>query len=261
MQVSASSFKAYDIRGVVGRDIDEAFAEHLGRAFGSEAVRLGERAVAVGRDGRLSGPVAGGGAGAWPGLDRARRGRPRRRDHADAVLRGRHPRPTRLQQRHRGDRQPQPEGLQRLQDGARRQGDLRRRDPGPAPAHRGRRLRARARPLGADEHPGRVRGAHHRRLQAGAADEDRGRFRQRHSRRVGARHPARAGLRRDRAVFRGRRQLPEPPPRPEPAREPGRADPHREAPPAPNSAWPSTATATASAWSPKTARSSTPTAS
>ena len=56
MQVNASSFKAYDIRGVVGRDIDESFAEHLGRAFGSEAVRLGERAVAVGRDGRLSGP-------------------------------------------------------------------------------------------------------------------------------------------------------------------------------------------------------------
>jgi phosphomannomutase len=56
MQVSASSFKAYDIRGVVGRDIDEAFAEHLGRAFGTEALHLGERAVAVGRDGRLSGP-------------------------------------------------------------------------------------------------------------------------------------------------------------------------------------------------------------
>jgi phosphomannomutase len=55
MQVSASSFKAYDIRGVVGRDIDEAFAEHLGRAFGTEALHLGERAVAVGRDGRLSG--------------------------------------------------------------------------------------------------------------------------------------------------------------------------------------------------------------
>jgi phosphomannomutase len=56
MQVSVSSFKAYDIRGVVGRDIDQTFAEHLGRAFGSEAVRLGERAVSVGRDGRLSGP-------------------------------------------------------------------------------------------------------------------------------------------------------------------------------------------------------------
>jgi phosphomannomutase len=57
MQVSASCFKAYDIRGVVGDGIDEAFAEHLGRAFGSEAVNAGERAVAVGRDGRLSGPM------------------------------------------------------------------------------------------------------------------------------------------------------------------------------------------------------------
>ncbi|CAM5795850.1 phosphomannomutase/phosphoglucomutase [Rhizobacter fulvus] len=56
MQVSASSFKAYDIRGVVGAGIDDAFAEHLGRAFGSAAVKAGERAVAVGRDGRLSGP-------------------------------------------------------------------------------------------------------------------------------------------------------------------------------------------------------------
>jgi phosphomannomutase len=56
MQVNASNFKAYDIRGVVGAGIDEAFAEHLGRAFGSEAVKAGERAVAVGRDGRISGP-------------------------------------------------------------------------------------------------------------------------------------------------------------------------------------------------------------
>jgi phosphomannomutase len=57
MQVTASSFKAYDIRGVVGKDIDADFAEHLGRAFGSAAVALGERAVAVGRDGRVSGPM------------------------------------------------------------------------------------------------------------------------------------------------------------------------------------------------------------
>ena len=56
MHVSASSFKAYDIRGIVGKTLDEAFAEHLGRAFGSEAVKAGERAVAVGRDGRRSGP-------------------------------------------------------------------------------------------------------------------------------------------------------------------------------------------------------------
>jgi phosphomannomutase len=56
MQVDASIFKAYDIRGIVGKTIDERFAEHLGRAFGSEARAAGEKAVAVGRDGRLSGP-------------------------------------------------------------------------------------------------------------------------------------------------------------------------------------------------------------
>jgi phosphomannomutase len=56
MKVTASNFKAYDIRGIVGKTIDESFAEHLGRAFGSAAVAAGEKAVAVGRDGRLSGP-------------------------------------------------------------------------------------------------------------------------------------------------------------------------------------------------------------
>jgi phosphomannomutase len=56
MQVTASNFKAYDIRGIVGKTIDEAFAEHLGRAFGSAARKAGEKAVAVGRDGRVSGP-------------------------------------------------------------------------------------------------------------------------------------------------------------------------------------------------------------
>jgi len=57
MQVTASNFKAYDIRGIVGKTIDAEFAEHLGRAFGTEARQAGERAVAVGRDGRLSGPT------------------------------------------------------------------------------------------------------------------------------------------------------------------------------------------------------------
>src|SRR6186713_306134 len=56
MQVHASIFKAYDIRGIVGKTLDETLAEHLGRAFGTEAWRLGEKAVAVGRDGRVSGP-------------------------------------------------------------------------------------------------------------------------------------------------------------------------------------------------------------
>jgi phosphomannomutase len=57
MHTNASVFKAYDIRGIVGQTLDEAFAEHLGRAFGTEAIAAGERAVAVGRDGRLSGPA------------------------------------------------------------------------------------------------------------------------------------------------------------------------------------------------------------
>ncbi|MBV9891845.1 MAG: phosphomannomutase/phosphoglucomutase [Rhizobacter sp.] len=57
MHVDASVFKAYDIRGVVGRTIDERFAEQLGRAFGSEVLGAGDRAVAVGRDGRLSSPA------------------------------------------------------------------------------------------------------------------------------------------------------------------------------------------------------------
>jgi phosphomannomutase len=56
MKVPASIFKAYDIRGVVNETLDETLAEHLGRSFGTEAVLAGEKAVAVGRDGRLSGP-------------------------------------------------------------------------------------------------------------------------------------------------------------------------------------------------------------
>jgi phosphomannomutase len=56
MHIDPTIFKAYDIRGIVGRNVDESMAEHLGRAFGSEALAAGERAVAVGRDGRLSGP-------------------------------------------------------------------------------------------------------------------------------------------------------------------------------------------------------------
>ncbi len=57
MQLSASIFKAYDIRGVVPVTLDAEVAEALGRAFGSAARAAGETAVAVGRDGRLSGPA------------------------------------------------------------------------------------------------------------------------------------------------------------------------------------------------------------
>ena len=56
MQVAASIFKAYDIRGIVPGALNEAVAEALGLAFGTVALQQGERSVAVGRDGRLSGP-------------------------------------------------------------------------------------------------------------------------------------------------------------------------------------------------------------
>ncbi len=57
MQINPSIFKAYDIRGIVPSTVNEAMAEALGRAFGTEARRQGESRVAVGRDGRLSGPM------------------------------------------------------------------------------------------------------------------------------------------------------------------------------------------------------------
>ena len=56
MQLDAAIFKAYDIRGIVPAAIDEALAEALGLAFGTVALAEGEATVAVGRDGRLSGP-------------------------------------------------------------------------------------------------------------------------------------------------------------------------------------------------------------
>ncbi len=57
MQASASIFKAYDIRGIVPSTIHEEVAQALGKAFGTAALREGETTVAVGRDGRLSGPA------------------------------------------------------------------------------------------------------------------------------------------------------------------------------------------------------------
>ncbi|MBT0570982.1 phosphomannomutase/phosphoglucomutase [Curvibacter sp. CHRR-16] len=56
MQLAASIFKAYDIRGIVPSTLTPAVALGLGRAFGTTALRLGQKQVAVGRDGRLSGP-------------------------------------------------------------------------------------------------------------------------------------------------------------------------------------------------------------
>jgi len=54
--ISQSIFKAYDIRGVIGKTLDADAARSIGRAFGSEVRAQGGDAVVVARDGRLSGP-------------------------------------------------------------------------------------------------------------------------------------------------------------------------------------------------------------
>ncbi|WP_197737983.1 phosphomannomutase/phosphoglucomutase [Pseudomonas marincola] len=55
-KLPADIFRAYDIRGVVGRTLTPETAYWVGRAVGSESLAKGEPNVAVGRDGRLSGP-------------------------------------------------------------------------------------------------------------------------------------------------------------------------------------------------------------
>ena len=55
--VDPSIFRAYDIRGVVGRDLDARVAELIGQAIGTVMHEQGHADVVVGRDGRLSGPT------------------------------------------------------------------------------------------------------------------------------------------------------------------------------------------------------------
>src|SRR5262245_11730316 len=56
MKLPPEIFKAYDIRGVVGRTLTPEIVEPIGHAIGSEARKRGGDKVAVGYDGRLSGP-------------------------------------------------------------------------------------------------------------------------------------------------------------------------------------------------------------
>ena len=208
MQVHASVFKAYDIRGIVGQTIDEHFAEHLGRAFGSEALAAGERAVAVGRDGRPLGPglaaalirglvstgldVVDIGAVTTPML------------YYVAATRGEHGCSSGIQVT--GSHNPKDyNGFKMVLAGRAIYGDdiqrLRQRieaedyAAGPAAARRAwtSSPSTRARIVGDCKlaRPMKI-----------VVDS-----RQRHSRRLGARHPARARLRGDRAVLRGRRRL------------------------------------------------------
>ena len=57
MSPPASIFKAYDIRDTASSTLTLDFARNLSRAFRTEALLRGEATVAVGRDGRLIGPV------------------------------------------------------------------------------------------------------------------------------------------------------------------------------------------------------------
>ena len=56
MNLPAEIFKAYDIRGIVGKTLTAEGVVAIGQAIGSEARDRGQKAVVIGRDGRLSGP-------------------------------------------------------------------------------------------------------------------------------------------------------------------------------------------------------------
>lgn len=55
--IPAEIFKAYDIRGIVGRTLTPEIVTAIGQALGSEARARQQREIAIGRDGRLSGPA------------------------------------------------------------------------------------------------------------------------------------------------------------------------------------------------------------
>ncbi len=148
---------------------------------------------------------------------RARRRRPRDGHDADDVLRRGAPR---HEVRGHGHRQPQSARLQRPEDGRRRRCDPRRCHPGALSAGRRRPFRKRGGIVFDARHPRGLPRPHRRRRQARIAAEDRHRLRQRRRRSVRAGALPTDGVRRRRAVLRGRRQFPEPSSRSGAPREP-----------------------------------------
>jgi len=57
MPIPHEIFKAYDIRGIVGKTLDEPIVRKVGQALGTLARERGRDTIAIGRDGRLSGPA------------------------------------------------------------------------------------------------------------------------------------------------------------------------------------------------------------
>ena len=62
--ISGAAIRAYDIRGVPGRDFDEDGARELGLSYATAARERGLKRIGVGRDGRLTSPALEGGLAA-----------------------------------------------------------------------------------------------------------------------------------------------------------------------------------------------------
>ena len=229
--ISKSIFKAYDIRGVVGKTLDADVAERSAARSAATALakaasaRSWSAATAACRARSWSAALAA--ACAPTGVDVVDIGvvttpmallLAAQRAASDGCV-----------ERHPGDRQPQPAGLQRLQDGA---GAATRSTATTIQALR-RRIAGRGlRRAAAARYARRTtsRAAYIERIvgdvQAGAADEDRGRLAATASPARFAPRALRAlGCEVDRALLRSRRQLPQPPPGSAQAREPAGPDP------------------------------------
>jgi phosphomannomutase / phosphoglucomutase len=55
--IPSEIFKAYDIRGIVGKTLTPEIVEAIGHAIGSEAAARKQKKICIGYDGRLSGPT------------------------------------------------------------------------------------------------------------------------------------------------------------------------------------------------------------
>ncbi len=214
-------FKAYDIRGVVGKTLTPPIVRSVGQALGSLAQEHGRDTLVVGRDGRLSGPELA--AAVADGI---------RASGANVIDVGMVATPmTYFAAHHLGTQSsvmvtgshnpPDYNGLKMVVAGDTLSGaDIQ--------ALRARIEAGRLRHGRRDAAPGRHRAGvprpHRRRHPTRAAAEDRRRLRQRRRRRVRTDALPAARLRRHRDVLRRRRKLSEPPPRPVEAREPARPD-------------------------------------
>ena len=57
MHLDPTIFRAYDIRGIVGHNLTDEIVYAIGLAFAAKAQEVGQRRIAVGRDGRHSSPA------------------------------------------------------------------------------------------------------------------------------------------------------------------------------------------------------------